>query len=59
MSEPLTCPACNGYEYDEGVTCSLCSGTGYVTREAYEEYGRQYQREQILSAQSDAHQENP
>jgi hypothetical protein len=53
----LICPVCRDDEIDLGLPCEWCSGTGRVDREAYRFFGRQYQREQILSAQSDAHQE--
>lgn len=60
--EHMDCPACGGYWFDDldesgrPYTCYVCCNTGYVSKEVYEEYGRQYEKEQILSAQSDAEQ---
>jgi len=59
--EHMECPACFGYWYQDvdecgqPYTCYVCCNTGIVTKEVYEEYGRQYEREQIESARSDAY----
>lgn len=62
QAQPMNCPACWGYvDFDEEgkeYTCYVCCNTGCVSPEVYAAYGRQYEAEQILSAQSDAMMEN-
>jgi len=48
------CPSCNGHELSGGRVCEWCGGAGFVSRESYEEFGRQYQQGEIDSAQSQA-----
>jgi DnaJ-class molecular chaperone len=31
VSEPLPCPACDGFGYIDGETCYLCGGLGEVS----------------------------